>query len=102
MEQHIRDTREGDEIGHGVAPLGQSRRADAQRPAADVSERAVALSEAAAGQPDLAEHRRQVYRQPRRLLSLLDALEREVEVDQRLLPALAPGDREDTRAGNLG
>ena len=102
MEQHIRDTREGDEIGHGVAPLGQSRRADAQRPAADVSERAVALAEAAAGQPDLAEHRRQGHRQPRRLLAVLDALERVVDVDQGPLRGHAPGERADARRGNLG
>ena len=102
MEQHVRDAREGDEVGHGVAPLGQSRRADAQRRAADVSERAVALAEAAAGQPDLAEHRRQRHRQPRRLLAVLDALERVVDVDQGPLRGHAPGERADARRGNLG
>src|SRR4029453_5049283 len=84
------------------ASLRQGRRTDVQRRAADVAERAVALTEPAARQPDLAEHCGQRHREPRRLLAVLDALERVVHVDQRALRPHAPGAPAKARPGHLG
>src|SRR5262249_59365129 len=69
--------------------------------AADVAERAIALAESATRQPDLAEHRGQRHREPRRLLAVLDALKRVVHVDQRALRCHAPGERAEARRWNL-
>src|SRR2546425_12667142 len=74
LQQHVRQPRERNEGADRVAPLRQRRRADAQGRPADVAERAIALAEAAAPEPGLAEHRRERHREARRLLAGPDAL----------------------------
>ena len=53
-----------------------------ERRPADVPERAVPAAESPAGEPDLAQHRRERHDHPWRLLAVLDPLERPVRVDE--------------------
>ena len=89
-------------VSTGFCPCGSVGGPDAKGGSADVAEGAVALAEAPAGQPDLAEHGREGHREPRRLLAVLDTLERVVHVDQGPLRGHAPGQSADGRRGNLG
>src|SRR5262245_44708454 len=101
VQQHVRYARERDERVDRVLALRQCRWADAHRRAADIPEGAVPLTEATARQPDLAQHRGERHAEPRRLLTVLDALERVVHVDQGALRGHASGQRADGAGRNL-
>ena len=64
-EQHVGEAGERDGGAHRVRALGQGRRMAPERRPADVAQRAVAETEAAAGEPDLAQHRRERHRPSR-------------------------------------
>ena len=83
VQQHVADGRHRDEGRDGVGPLRERRQRAPQRRQARFVHRAVAVPEAAAGQADLAQHRRQRQAHPRRLLAVPDALQRPAHRHQR-------------------
>ena len=81
VEEHLGDVRDGDEaVSHGFCrwgAMGHLRRSGAF---AHVAHGAVAEAEAAAREPDLAEHRCERQSHPGRLLAVVDALQRPGDV----------------------
>ena len=102
LEQHVREAGERDDGAHRIRELRQGRRVAPLRRAADVPERAVAAAESAAGEADLAQHRGEGHHHPRRLLAMLDALERPVRVDQGPLRRHPPGEAADRSGRDAG
>ena len=84
----------GMKVAHRVATLRKRRwRHEVRARGADLGHRPVAVSEPAAGETDLAEHRRQRHRRPHRLLAMVGPLQRPRDGDERALGghAFEPG-----------
>ena len=96
LQQHVGNPRHRDEVADAVAAnrhIGQRHR---QGRLAGVRGRSQCVGETAAGQADLAEHRRQHHAHPHRLLAMLGALQGLRAGDQR-----APSDRAPRQSGDL-
>ena len=83
VEQHVRQPRDRDRVGDGVGSPGKPGRRHLPCRVADAVHGAVAEAEPAAGQADLAQHRRQSDGHPVGLLAAVGALDRPADADQR-------------------
>ena len=91
VEQQIGDPRHGDEVRDLVAALRQRGPGQMTGVIADRIHRGVAEAYAAAGQPDVAEHRGQRHPHPERLLAVVLPGQRPCERDHRAPRGHAPG-----------
>ena len=81
MQQHVGEARDRDELLHRVGALRQGRAGIERAGAAHDVGRPVAGAEAAARQADLAQHAGERHQRPERLLAVMAALQRPVDVD---------------------
>ncbi len=83
MQQHVGEAGDRDEFLHRVAALRQGRAGIERARAAHDVGRPVAGAKAAARQADLAQHAGERHQRPERLLAMMAALQRPVDVDGR-------------------
>jgi len=105
IEQHVADACHRNEVADAVLTLRQGRNRNGVGPAAGVAERAERVIVSAAGQADLAEHRREHCAHPHRLLAILRPLQRMRDRDQGAAARQSAGEVDDrgrANAGNIG